>query len=291
MAKPDTSSLLTHLGPAHQVTFLLPQHPSHDVVASALALKLACEASGKTITTVCPDPMTVEFNRLIAIDSIITSLNSRNLVITFPGQTEQVDKISYNLEKGELQLVVTPKSDAPPLDHNRLKFIPGTHQTDLFILIGVNQLSDLGPLSKDSSSLFTPPKTFSLAHHPPQENFTPNQLYDPDASSLSELTASIIESLGFSLLPDVSTNLLSGIEVSTQNFSSPTVTYATFETAALLLRRGARRHQPISASSFPPGAIPVSADLGYGSDSAPPTNDNPPPDWYEPKIYHGPILQ
>ncbi|OGG32447.1 hypothetical protein A3I51_00705 [Candidatus Gottesmanbacteria bacterium RIFCSPLOWO2_02_FULL_38_8] len=43
--------------------------------------------------------------------------------------------------------------------------------------------------------------------------------------------------------PDMATNLLTGITAETNNFSSPTTTAGTFETAAILLKYGARKVQ------------------------------------------------
>lgn len=313
MARPDTSQIKSLTDSARSIHILLPQRPSFDQVASSLALKLVLEATGKSTMVVCSDPMTVEFNTLVGVDTITTSLGGRNLLITFPGQTEHVDKVSYNLENGELQLVITPKPQSPDLDHRMLKFVSGQSKSDLAILMGVSQLSDLGDLFSAKDFLAQSPLV-AFSHHPPIEAYTPHLLYGPDASSLSELIFHIVESLGFIHTPDAATNLLSGMEVATQNFKSPIVSVSTFETAAILLRRGARRHQAFDGGQLPPGAIPTapspvvpttstapapipSTQLGYGSDSqtvtseATPAPAKPPsPDWYEPKIFQGSMV-
>ena len=85
--------------------------------------------------------------------------------------------------------------------------------------------------------------------------------------------------------PDAATNLLAGMETATQNFQSGQVTVTTFESAAYLLRRGARRQQVFRPDNLPPGSIPQSP---VKSDK--PDSKEPPPDWYEPKVYSGPIL-
>ncbi len=154
MAKPDTSYLGTLMEPARHVSILLPQNPSFDAVAAALGLKLSLESSGKLVQVACPDPMVVEFNRLVGVDSITTTFGTRNLVISFPDQTEAVDKVSYNLENGELQLVITPKPEAPELDHRRLKFISGAGKTDLIVLVAVDQITDLGSIYQDAKDHF-----------------------------------------------------------------------------------------------------------------------------------------
>src|SRR3989338_7156248 len=147
MARPDLSQLKALLESARLVSVLLPQNPSYDSVASGLALKLSLESLGKSVAAACPDSMTVEFNRLVGVDTITTSITNRDLLITFADQTEHVDKVSYNLEGGQLQLVVTSKPGSPHLDHTRLRFVSGSGKSDLHILVGVDQLLHLGSIS------------------------------------------------------------------------------------------------------------------------------------------------
>ena len=310
MARPDTSQAKSLLDSAKTAAILLPQNPHYDVVAAGLGLKLALDSMGKTITIACADPMTVEFNRLVGIDTVTATFGTGNFVIAFADQTEVVDKVSYNLDHGELQLIITPKTGAPTLDHRKLRFIPGSVSADLVILVGVENLFDLGPLYHDARTLLSSVNLVSITKNVPGENFTPHALYDPDSSSLSELMAHIIDSLGFNLHTDVATNLLAGLEHATDFFRSPVVSHTTFEIAAHLVRKGARRHHDaVSASQFPPGSIPSSPQpttynpqpttvSGWGTDSqslttdtaAPIQSKEPPSDWYEPKIYRGPML-
>ena len=105
MAHPDTTQLKSLLESARSVSILLPQNPDYDTVASGLALRLVLESVGRSATVVCPDQMTVEFNRLVGVNTITSSWSSRDLLIGFADQTDHVDKISYNLEEGELRLV------------------------------------------------------------------------------------------------------------------------------------------------------------------------------------------
>jgi hypothetical protein len=314
MAKPDTSYLGTLLEPARHVSILLPQKPSFDAVASALGLKLVLELSGRTVQAVCSDPMLVEFNRLVGVDSVSTAFGTRNLVISFPQQTQYVDKVSYNLEKDELQLVITPKPDAPELDYKRLKFISGISKTDLIILTAVQKLADLGSVYDDAKNHFQTTTLVSFSLQPTSENYTLHQFHDSQSSSLSELTTSVIDSLGMNMSADAASNLLAGMEKATQNFQSNSVTSDTFAAAAILMQHGAKRQFELSPADFPPGAIPVppprppspppppqpSYELGYGTDGTSPVvsetkkpdeKKTTPPDWYEPKIYKGPVFQ
>src|SRR3989344_7924440 len=116
MVRPDPTTVKPLLDSSHALALLLPQNPKLDAVSSALSLKLVLEQMGKSALVVCQDAMTVEFNRLVGIDTVTHSFGGRNLVISFPGQTEAVDKVSYAVEQGELQLVITPKSGTSGID-------------------------------------------------------------------------------------------------------------------------------------------------------------------------------
>jgi hypothetical protein len=311
MAQPDVSQLRTLLDTARHISLLLPQKPDFDVVAASLGLKLSLESAGKQTRVVCSDSMVVEFNRLVGIDSVVTSLGSRNLVISFPGQTDLVDKVSYNLEQGELQLVITPKNPTKTLDHTRLKITPASGKTDLILLVGVNQISDLGPVYEEAKNHFQTTTVVSVHNQAPKENITTNQIHDYDASSISELATHLIDALGLTLSEDSASNLLLGLEKATKNFQHHKVSVSTFEAAVILMHQGAKHHNELSAQDFPVGSIPTvsnsttttpSTQLGYGTDSvddiddglldaAPPiVAQKAPADWYEPKIYKGPML-
>jgi hypothetical protein len=124
MAQLD-SNLKSLLDSARSVALLLPPTPSFDVVAASLGLKLSLEQAGKVVTLASLEPLTVEFNRLVGVNTVTQTFGKRDLVISFPGQTDLVDKVSYNVDHGELQLVVTPKAGTPGLDPSKLRFIAG----------------------------------------------------------------------------------------------------------------------------------------------------------------------
>lgn len=294
MLRPDFTAIKALFDQGGTFTIFLPTTPSYDAVASALSLKLSLESAGKRVTVISFDPMTVEFNRLVGVDTINNSVGGNNLVISFHDQSELVDTVSYDLDKGELRLVINTKPNAPAqIDHRRLKFIPGTPKADIVITIGVNHPSELKEPLPSS-------KVVAITHSAPVTSFATHHLSHPESSSLSELITQLIDTLGFQLHEDVATNLYLGLSVATDNFQSGQVSQATFETAALLLRRGARRDRAISATDFPQGSIPQAVPqqpiTGYGTDHKQEdepevTTDAKPADWYEPKIYRGPMLQ
>lgn len=291
MALPDVTPLKVLLQNSASVACFLPKNPSYDSVSSALALKLCLEESGKTVKVICPDPIIVEFNRLVGIDTIVNQFGGRNLIISFPRQTEYVDKVSYHLEEGELRLIVSSKPGMPPLDHTQLKFI-SAGQVDAFVMIDVEQLSDLAHIYQSGRDIFQslPHKTVSISRNLPASSYSPHQLFNPEVLSVAEVMTSIIESLELPLSQDAATNLLSAIEKVTDHFRHPHTTHHTFETAAKLMKSGARRHDDvISAADYPAGSIPTA--VPGTSENIQETKVTPPDDWLAPKVYRGPMLQ
>lgn len=256
MTRPDPQTLKNLLDGINQVAILIPKNPQFDAVASALALKLSLEQANKTVSVAAPDSVTVEFHRLVGAESITNSFGSRNLVITFPGQAEVVDKVTYNIEGGELQLVITPKNNTAGLDHKKVKFISGGTQAELVIFMGVNEPTDLGQMYTDAQDFLQSVKQYHVR-----------------GSVLSDQVTQLLNSLSLPLTGDIASNLYAGLEKATNNFQVE-VTPEIFDSAALLLRKGAHRQETANITEFPSGSIPT-------------PDGQPDPAWYEPKVYKG----
>ena len=305
MSRPDLTQLKSFIDNSKSISILLPKVVSYDQIASALSLKLALENTGKSINVITSSPVTVEFNRLVGVDTVSSTLGSPNLVISFENQSELVDSVSYDLDKGELKLVITPKSgNTTQIDHKLLKFTPSASKPDLIVTVGVDALDDLGDLHSQIKDFISSTKVVALHKRQTKSNYATHHVTHPETSSLCEFVTIIIDSLGLQLHEDIATNLYHGLLVATENFQTDSVSHETFEIASLLLRRGARRDKAISAKDFPAGSIPGQSPrpiTGFGTDHKEPemqinpTTVSPKPktpssDWYEPKIYRGPML-
>jgi hypothetical protein len=111
-------------------------------------------------------------------------------------------------------------------------------------------------------------------------------------SSISEVVATLINESGFSLDPDIATNLIMGIEEGSKDFKGPDVTAQTFEIVATLMKAGGKRmpsgvvapaFRPPTPTVTPAPMVPVAAVETV--EPEPPKE--PPKDWLEPKIYKG----
>ncbi len=254
MAQLD-SNLKSLLDSAHSVALLLPQNPSFDVVAASLGLKLSLEQAGKVVTLASVEPLTVEFNRLVGVNTVTQTFGKRDLVISFPGQTDLVDKVSYNVDHGELQLVVTPKAGTPGLDPSKLRFIAGGPQVDsvIFVNSSINDWSEARDLLQNA-------KQYTLS-----------------SNNVSQSVTMAITLMQLPLGQDAASNLLAGLDQASNMYQIADAD--TFESAAILMRHGGHRQDVYVPTEEVPGTIPTAPVA--------PVAPAPQEDWYEPKVYRG----
>lgn len=291
----NTQPILQALQTAKNVLILLPSNPPLDTVAAGLSLYLSFSKKSLNTTIGCPTPMTVGLNRLFGVDKIKPRIGNQNLVISFNYPEDSLEKVSYDKDpqNQKFNLVIEPKAGQEPLDANSVEYSYTGCQADLIFVVGCRTLEDLGQLYQDEKRLFEDKtKTLiNLSHLDKNSQFGTVNLFDPTATGVSEITLTVINSLGLTMETDIATNLLAGIESATQNFTSPLVTADTFETVAQLLRYGAKKGQltsppadiPRPFTSFSQPQMPRPSQFPPAFPQPAPTN--PSADWLRPKVF------
>ena len=251
------------------VLILLPTKPYLDQVAAGLALYLAL-SDKKDVTISTPSPMTVEFSRLVGVNKIQSELGSKNLVIKFNNYDGKgIERVSADIEDGLFQLTVIPKPDVKAPQKSQIDLSYSGIAGDTVILIGGMNESHFPILASNQLAgaqvmhIGVRPLTVSDGKSIPG--------LVNDVSGVSELIATLVgrQPAGvpgqdqqvpqdlFTMNPDVATNLLMGIESSTNSFSSSTATADTFYLVSELMRVGGQRKPKTPPpDNFPPGAIP-----------------------------------
>lgn len=284
---------------AASILVLLPEKPSFDQVAAGLSLYFSIKDK-KEANISCPSPMMVGFNRIIGIDRITSELGNKNLTIKFKGyDAGNIEKVSYDIINGEFNLTVVPKAGftAPTKEEMELSF--SGISADLVILIGGANDSDFPILSSEELI------SSKVAHIGNRVLSSERDVmsFAISGATTSEVVASLITANGMSMDPDISTNLIMGIEEGSSNFTSTEVTPDTFETFANLLRSGGRRQPRVKLSpmGFPPGAIPTQPfnkpvqkqavsqieQVAEQIENKEEMVENPPDDWLQPKVFTG----
>jgi len=298
------NSLLALIDSASSVLVVLPTKPYFDQVAAGLSLYLSI-LGRKEASIFCPSPITVGFNRLIGVNKISQELGSKNLTIKFSGyDATNIDKVSYDIDKGEFKLTVVPKTGLAAPQKEQLNVSYAGVAADLVILVGGANDSHFPILFSDELA------NAKIAHIGTRVLDSKREIlsFAKPGATTSELVANLVKENGLTIDKDTATNLVMGIEDGSANFTSSEVTPETFETFAFLLRNGGARMPKVklSPANFPPGAIPgkpfkvgvqqpvtpisqietqpeaVTAESGEESPDI-----NPPSDWLQPKIYKG----
>lgn len=279
-----------------------------DEMGGALSLYLALTTVGKKVTVACPTEPLVEVSSLVGIDKVKKGFDgggSGDLTVSFPYKEGEIEKISYTLEDGKLNILVKAGENGLSFNEEGIEYKRGGGAPGLVFVIGTPRLSDLGTFFdpqalKDS-------KVINIDYKPDNQGFGDIPLIGKNSSSVSELMANFISSLDFNIDVDIASNLLAGIISATENFQNPKTSPLSFEMAAFLMKKGAVRevkdeNQVIEEDSFfKPKTQPKTpsfakstigteekkaafAKEGFGELKG---EDNPPDDWLAPKIYKG----
>ena len=253
---------------------MLPENPSFDAVASATSLYLALsQESGKEINVYSPTPMVVEFNRLIGVNKIKSELGNKNLSISFSKYDPQgIEKVSWDIDNGEFKLTIVPKVNVAAPTSDQVNVTYSGVAADTVILVDGNSEAEFAAVKTEDLA------NANLIHVGVNQlnvtGRTVSSLAIP-SSSISEVVAGLVKT-NYKMEADMATNLLMGIEETTKEFTTDSVTADTFMLVSELMRAGGKRlsQGQVKAADFPTGAIPGM-----------PTNV--PSSWTEPKIFKG----
>lgn len=296
----NTEPVKAALASAKQILVLLPQNPSVDSVAAALALHLALTKKGLSATIGCSTEMTVQFNRLFGVDKIKPRIGNQNLVITFNYPEDSLEKVAYDKDPAsqKFHLTIEPKAGMQPLDVSQVEYSYTGSSADVIFVVGSRNLEDLGELYQQEKTLLdNKEKTLvNLSHLDKNSQFGTVNLYDPTATGVSEIMLSVIKALELPLEPDTATNLLAGIEAATQNLSQAR-TVDTFEAVTELMRLGGQRNHLATAAVSPfsqtspawtrPSPFRPMADQPLAGMPPQTPVQTTQPDWLKPKVFTG----
>jgi len=275
---------------------ILPINPSFDTLAAGTSLYLSLLKMGKTVTLVCSSQVNED---LVAIDKIQNnfSINGNSLVISFPYSDGAIDKVDYNIQGENFNLIISPRPGSPKLNQNQVKYSYSGGNFQFIIVIDSPSLNRLGEIYTNNQNQFQGKDIINIDRHLTNSQYGTVNLVNKTISSISQLVFKIIQSLDIVIDKDIATNLYTGIVTSTNNFTSYSVNADTFEASAQLLRIGAVK-KPFKRSVNQ--SIPRFVQTGKPRESQPtkpielvekePIPDEKPTtpqDWLKPKIFKG----
>ena len=281
------------LGQNDQIDIAVGKNPGVDEMGGALALYLSLQNSGKRAAIACETAPIVEVSSLVGIDEVKTSFDtggSGDLTVAFPYKEGEIEKISYTLADGFLNIQVKAGEAGLSFDEKDIKYKRAGNGQEVVFTIGAPLLSDLGKLFDITSLRDT--KIINIDNKAENQGYGDIVLVSKNFSSVSEQVASVILSLGLKMDVDTAQNLLSGISSATDNFQNPNTSPLAFEMAGVLMKKGgvrikSRLIKPVAENGDPYSFFsplpPKKPKQEYNKID----DNNPPSDWLAPKIYKG----
>lgn len=228
-----------------QIGVVISPNPTFDGMAAGLGLYLALKQMNKQVAVVCPTDSTVEFSSLVGIDKVQKSFGGagvgNDLIVSFPYKDGEIEKVSYNVDNGKLQIVVKAGPQGLSFNQSDVAFEHGGTGTgimpSLVFFIGIADMEGIGMQKPAGTTIVN------------IDNRSNNTKYgdvvhvDSKFTSLSEEVADFLTLLEpqIELDKDTSQNLLSGILSATNDFQNGSGSYLAFEMAGILMKKGAVR--------------------------------------------------
>ncbi len=228
--------IIDKLKSANNVLVTVSANPTVDQLAACIAMTLLLNKNKKNATAVFSGkvPSVLEF--LHPDDTIEKSTDSlRDFIIAI--DKSKADKLRYKLEDDVVKIFITPYRTS--ITESDLKYSAGDFNVDVILALGVKHQQDLDAAITAHGRIFHDAVTISI-NNAPGGDFGIANWEDVEASSLSEIIANLIASLGPNLLdPDIATALLTGIVAETSRFSNDRTHPGTLTVCSTLLAAGA----------------------------------------------------
>lgn len=304
---------------ANKIGIAVGKNPGIDELAAALSLYLSLEKQGKNVSIASATEPLVEHSVIFGIGKVKSGFDegAGDMTVSFPYQEGEIEKISYTLENGFLNIIVKAGEEGLSFSEKDVIFKRSNGSLDLLFAIGTPRLSDLENIFDPYASKDT--TVINIDNKASNQGFGDIVLASPSFSSVSEKVSDLMISLNFPMDPDIAQNLLLGIEEATSSFQNPKTSSLAFEMAASLMKKGAQRKnisqeaftESISgedASIFAPQKFssfeemrreersPQMRDFASAGEDKKSQSDvprdkgkkkKPPIDWLTPKIYKG----
>jgi hypothetical protein len=231
-----------------EIGVVVRPNPSLDEMAAGLGMYLSLKLMSKNVSIACPTDPIVALSSLVGIDQVQKSLSvggeGGDLTVTFPYQEGEIEKVSYTLDNGKLNIVVKAGEKGLSFSQQDVQFIrSGSGKApSLVFFVGVPRMSDVASVIQP-----VPGQTavVNIDNKAENEKYGDVAVVDQKWSSVSEQIADFVTLLEpqIELDTDTAQNLLTGIDFATQDFTSPRTSYLAFEVAGILMKKGATRQQ------------------------------------------------
>jgi len=224
---------------ANNVMVTVRNSPSVDELTAAVALTLMLNHMNKHATTVFSGlvPSTIEFLQPeMAIETNTDSL--RDFIISL--DKSKADKLRYKVEDNVVRIFITPYKTS--ISEQDLEFSQGDFNVDVVIALGVVGREDFDQAVTSHGRILHDATVVGVTNQQTVSQIGAINWHDPQASSISEMIASISEGLGPNVLDgQIATALMTGIVAETDRFRNNKTTPRVLSLSSLLMASGANQ--------------------------------------------------
>ncbi len=261
--------LIERIKQAQNILVTVSANPSVDQLSAAIGLTLALNKLDKHGTAVFSGniPSTIEF--LKPEETLEKNTDSlRDFIIAL--DKSKADKLRYKVEDQVVRIFITPYKTS--LSENDLEFSQGDFNVDVVIALGVTEQQDLDAAITAHGRILHDATVASVSTVGQGSLGTINWI-DPNASSLSEMMASLTDGLDKKVMDgQIATAYLTGIVASTDRFRNEKTSPKTMSASAALMAAGANQQliatELETAPAMPEPYVnkPVSSGIAAGGD-------------------------
>jgi hypothetical protein len=232
----NQTQIISKINEAKNILITVGHSPSVDVLTAALGLTLAIDKMKKHSSAIFSGDLPPIMKFLHPERTFEDSTASfRDFIISL--DKDKADKLRYKVEGDLVKIFITPyHTTISPAD---LKFEQGDLNVDLIIALGVKDSADIDKAATAHGKILHSAVIVTINSRTPSNFGTINSVV-PKLSGYSETVARLIIDLDDSLLSkQISTALLTGIVIETDQFSNAKTTPDTMTVASKLLGSGA----------------------------------------------------
>jgi hypothetical protein len=230
--------LIEKLKSGANILVTVSNNPSVDQLAACIALTIALNKMDKHATAVFSGdiPETIEF--LKPEETLEKNTDSlRDFIIAL--DKTKADKLRYKVEDKVVKIFITPYKTS--ISEEDLNFSQGDFNVDAVVALGVREQQDLDQAITAHGRILHDATVLGIHTQAGGELGSINWV-DTNASSLSELTASLIKQLDKKLMDEqIATALLTGIVAATDRFRNENTSAQTMSVSADLMAAGANQ--------------------------------------------------
>lgn len=232
---------LENLTKAESVLVAVSPKTGLDGLAAGLGLYLSLLKLGKNTSIVAKSPSVGDAQQLYGVDKIGKSAGSKNLVVNVAGAVENVDKITYSLVGDDLKIVIHAFPGAESVTQEQISYEQTPSKPNLIFAIGYINPEELKQEITHEQNVDSEVWLININKQDVGQIFAQVNIFDPNASSLSEIAAQLSADLALPIDEDIAYNFYKGISEATSNFSPSQASPASFEIASWLIKFGAGR--------------------------------------------------